>query len=175
VFDVLFLPTWSPYLAGAGIGAVVCLSFFLCNRPLGSSSAYAKAWGLLEKAVDPAVEEKKEFYREEIPPRFDGVLMLLPGIFIGAFISAALSGQLHLSWVPLLWASAFGNNAIFRILVAFLGGIILAVGARWAGGCTSGHGISGTSQLSLASMVSAACFFIGGIITAFIIFHGTGV
>ncbi|HVP96189.1 YeeE/YedE thiosulfate transporter family protein [Methanoregula sp.] len=174
MFDALFLPTWSPYAAGAGIGVVVCLSFFLCNRPLGSSSAYMKVWGLIEKAADPAVEEKKEFYRE-IPPRFDGVLMLLPGIFIGAFLSAALSGQFHLSWVPLLWAAAFGNNAILRVLVAFLGGIILALGARWAGGCTSGHGISGTSQLSLASIISAACFFIGGIITASVLFHAAGV
>ncbi|ABS55142.1 protein of unknown function DUF395, YeeE/YedE [Methanoregula boonei 6A8] len=175
MFDMLFAPTWSPYIAGAGIGILVCLSFLMCNRPLGTSSAYAKAWGLLEKAVDPAVEEKKEFYREEIPPRVDGVLMLLPGILIGAFLSAALSGQLHLSLVPLLWAGAFGNNAILRVVVAFLGGIVLAFGARWAGGCTSGHGISGTSQLALSSIVSAACFFIGGIITAFLLFHGSGV
>jgi len=175
MFDLLFLPTWSPYLAGAGIGLLVCLSFLLCNRPLGTSSAYAKAWGLLEKAADPKIEEKKEFYREEIRPRFDGVLMLLPGLFLGALLSSTLSGQFHLSWVPLLWAGAFGNNAVLRVIVAFLGGIILAFGARWAGGCTSGHGISGTSQLALSSFVSAACFFIGGIITAFVLFHGTGV
>lgn len=174
MFDALFQATWSPYAAGAGIGLVVCMSFLLCNRPLGTSSAYMKAWGLMEKTVDPAIEEKKEFYRE-IPPRVDGVLMILPGIFIGAFLSAVLSGQFHLSWVPPLWAAAFGDSAIIRVGVAFLGGIILAFGARWAGGCTSGHGISGTSQLSLASIISAVCFFIGGIVTAFVIFHGTGV
>jgi hypothetical protein len=174
MFDALFQATWSPYAAGAGIGVLVCLSFLLCNRPLGTSSAYVKARGLLEKAVDPHIEEKKEYYRE-IPPRVDGVLMLLPGILIGAFISAALSGQFHLSWVPGLWAAAFGENTFVRLLAAFAGGIILAFGAQWAGGCTSGHGISGTSQLSLASILSAACFFIGGIITAFVIFHGSGV
>jgi hypothetical protein len=133
-----------------------------------------KARGLLEKAVDPHVEEKKEYYRE-IAPRVDGVLMILPGIVIGAFISAVLSGQFHLSWVPGLWSATFGDNAIVRVLAAFAGGIILAFGARWAGGCTSGHGISGTSQLSVASIVSAACFFIGGIAAAFVIFHVVGV
>ena len=93
---ILFPATWSPYAAGAGIGVLVCLSFLLCNRPLGASSAYVKARGLLEKAVDPHLEEKKEYDRE-IPPRVDGVLMLLPGIIIGAFIAAVLSGQFHLS------------------------------------------------------------------------------
>ena len=171
---ILFSATWSPHAAGAGIGVLVCLSFLLCNRPLGASSAYVKARGLLEKAVDPRLEEKKEYYRE-IPPRVDGVLMLLPGIIIGAFIAAVLSGQFHLSWVPSLWSEAFGDNAIVRLIAAFAGGIILAFGARWAGGCTSGHGISGTSQLSLASIVSAACFFIGGIVAAFVIFHIAGV
>jgi uncharacterized protein len=171
---ILFPATWSPYAAGAGIGVLVCLSFLLCNRPLGASSAYVKARGLLEKAVDPHLEEKKEYYRE-IPPRVDGVLMLLPGIIIGAFIAAIISGQFHLSWVPGLWSTTFGDNAIIRLIAAFAGGIILAFGARWAGGCTSGHGISGTSQLSLASIVSAACFFIGGIVAAFVIFHVAGV
>jgi uncharacterized membrane protein YedE/YeeE len=42
----------------------------------------------------------------------------------------------------------------------------MGMGARWAGGCTSGHGISGTLQLSLASWVAAICFFAGGILAA---------
>ncbi|HAE43594.1 MAG TPA: hypothetical protein DCG34_11870, partial [Clostridiales bacterium] len=40
----------------------------------------------------------------------------------------------------------------------------------WAGGCTSGHGISGTSQLSILSWVASIFFFIGGIVTAFLIY-----
>ena len=42
--------------------------------------------------------------------------------------------------------------------------------ARWAGGCTSGHGISGTLQLAVSSWIAAGCFFIGGIATAMLIF-----
>jgi uncharacterized protein len=56
-------------------------------------------------------------------------------------------------------------------LVAIAGGIILGFGSRFAGGCTSGHGISGTLQLAVSSWISAIFFFIGGIITAHIIFH----
>lgn len=70
MLEALFQATWSPYAAGAGIGVLVCFSFLLCDRPLGASSAYMKARGLLERAVDPHLEEKKEFYRE-IEPRVE--------------------------------------------------------------------------------------------------------
>jgi uncharacterized membrane protein YedE/YeeE len=56
------------------------------------------------------------------------------------------------------------------VLVALAGGIILGFGSRFAGGCTSGHGISGTLQLAVSSWVSAIFFFVGGIITAHIIY-----
>jgi hypothetical protein len=46
----------------------------------------------------------------------------------------------------------------------------MGVGARWAGGCTSGHGISGTLQLAVSSWVAVVCFFIGGVGTAMLIF-----
>jgi uncharacterized membrane protein YedE/YeeE len=46
----------------------------------------------------------------------------------------------------------------------------MAIGARWAGGCTSGHGISGSLQLSVASWVAVFCFFAGGIATAMLLF-----
>ncbi len=43
--------------------------------------------------------------------------------------------------------------------IAFVGGAVMAYGARLAGGCTSGHGISGALQLSLSSWIAMACFF----------------
>jgi uncharacterized membrane protein YedE/YeeE len=54
--------------------------------------------------------------------------------------------------------------------VAFLGGAVMAFGARLAGGCTSGHGISGTMQLSVGSWIALMCFFIGGTVTAHLMF-----
>ena len=50
------------------------------------------------------------------------------------------------------------------------GGMIMAFGARLAGGCTSGHGISGTLQLSVGSWIAVICFFIGGIGVAMLLF-----
>ena len=53
---------------------------------------------------------------------------------------------------------------------ALVGGIIMGFGARWAGGCTSGHGISGTLQLVVSSWLAAICFFVSGIVTAMVIY-----
>ena len=47
----------------------------------------------------------------------------------------------------------------------------MAFGARMAGGCTSGHGISGTLQLSVGSWIAVVCFFVGGIATALLMFR----
>jgi hypothetical protein len=60
------------------------------------------------------------------------------------------------------------------VAVALAGGILLGFGARWAGGCTSGHGINGSIQLSLASMVTAGCFFAGGIAVALFLYRVIG-
>ena len=100
--------------------------------------------------------------------------MIIPGIVIGAFISAIIYGQFHFFLVPGMWGNAFGYNPFLRVAVALAGGIFLGFGARWAGGCTSGHGINGSIQLSLASIITACCFFAGGIATALFIFRVIG-
>jgi len=48
----------------------------------------------------------------------------------------------------------------------------MGFGARWAGGCTSGHGISGTLQLAASGWLAAICFFIGGIFAAVMLYGG---
>jgi len=96
--------------------------------------------------------------------------MLVLGVFIGAFLSAKLSGQFQGDWVPTKWAATFGETPFTRWIVTLIGGIVMGIGARWAGGCTSSHGISGTLQLNVGSWLAAMCFFIGGIATAMVIF-----
>jgi len=167
--DFLTEVRWSPYVVGVGIGILSWISFLISRKPIACSTTFAKTSGMIEKAFfGPKVEEKP--YYKKIKLNIDWQWMLVIGIIIGSFVSALLSGDFQLQWVPSLWAGAFGSSVLLRIFVALLGGTCLGFGARWADGCTSGHGISGTMQLSIASWISAICFFIGGIITAHIIF-----
>jgi len=173
MLEFLTMGTWSPYAAGAGIGILSTFAFLLSDRPIGCSTAFVKARGLIGSLISPGRVKRSEYYHE-IVPKIDWPFMIVPGIVIGAFISVMLSGNFHILWVPATWGNSFGYNPVLRILVALTGGILLGLGSRWAGGCTSGHGINGSIQLSLASMVTAACFFIGGIGMAMLIFRVIG-
>ena len=67
----------------------------------------------------------------------------------------------------------FGNE-IFQspkmILILIIGGILIGFGSRYAGGCTSGHAISGLSNLQIPSLKAVIGFFIGGLIMVHYIF-----
>ncbi len=166
----LSMTRWSPYAVGIGIGVLSCLAFVLSDKALGCSTAFARTSGMLERLFRGSKTLDKPYYKK-FAPVIDWEWMLVAGVFIGAFISARLSGAFSLQWVPDTWAEAAGAGAVVRWLVALCGGVVMGFGARWAGGCTSGHGISGTLQLAVSSWIAAICFFIGGIAAAMLIFH----
>jgi uncharacterized protein len=92
--------------------------------------------------------------------------MLVVGVFVGAFASSKLSGDRHVVVVPRLWAERFGSGPGRRFIGAFLGGALLMIGARLAGGCTSGHGISGALQLAVSSWIFLITIFASGVAAA---------
>ena len=74
--------------------------------------------------------------------------------------------------MPDLWESRFGSAIAPRAMAAFVGGIIAMFGARLADGCPSGHGLSGGLQLAVSGYIALACFFIGGLISANLLYKG---
>jgi uncharacterized membrane protein YedE/YeeE len=54
------------------------------------------------------------------------------------------------------------------------GGLLVGFGTRYAGGCTSGHGVCGLSRLSLRSLVATLCFMGSGIVVVFVMHHVLG-
>lgn len=160
---------WSPYWVGIGIGILSWIAFVLSDKPIGVSTAYAQTSGMIEKALQGRQVEEKAYYREYVP-QISWTWMLVVGLVVGAFVSAVTSGDFRLEWVPALWEGKFGYSPIVRWTAAFSGGVVLGIGARWADGCTSGHGISGTLQLIVSSWIAVICFFIGGIVIARMIY-----
>jgi hypothetical protein len=164
-------PAWSPYLVGALIGLLSMATFYFSDKPLGASTAYARIAGMLGKLVAPRHTEGLKYYRDT-KPKVDWEVMLLLGVVLGAFLAAWSGGELTGEWLPPMWAARFGEGSVgWRLAAAFAGGLLMAFGARLAGGCTSGHGISGTLQLSVGSWIAVACFFVGGIATAMLLFR----
>jgi len=160
---------WSPYVAGLGIGLLSCLSFVISNRPIGVSTAYAQTSGLIGRVVVGSQIDEMPYYRT-VRPEIGWEWMLAVGVLLGGCISAVLSGDIRFEPAPPLWVREFGSGVAWRWLAAGMGGFLLGVGSRWAGGCTSGHGISGALQLVASSWLAVVCFFIGGVSTAFMLY-----
>lgn len=55
-----------------------------------------------------------------------------------------------------------------------LAGFLVGIGTRYAGGCTSGHGVCGTARFSRRSLVATACFMGAGFATVFVVRHLLG-
>jgi uncharacterized protein len=163
-------PAWSPYVVGALIGILSMFTFYFSNKPLGASTAYARIAGMIGSVVAPKHTKSLKFYQDK-KPIVDWEVMLLLGIIGGALLAVWLGGELTLRWVPPMWEARFGDSIGLRLAAAFAGGLLMAFGARLAGGCTSGHGISGTMQLSVGSWIAVICFFVGGIATAMLMFR----
>ena len=90
--------------------------------------------------------------------------MLVIGLFVGGYLARRLSGQRKAPAIEHVHAEETSVGR--RYLNAFLGGVFILFGARLAGGCTSGHIISGITQLALSGMLFAVGVFGMGIVTA---------
>ena len=161
---------WSPYVCGALIGILAALTVLISDKPLGISTAYARISGMLGMVLAPGLTKRLEYFKN-IKPIIEWEVMLFAGVIIGGFLAAWSGGTIHAQLLPDTWLQRFGaDSGTLRIITAMIGGVFLAFGARIAGGCTSGHGISGTMQMSVGSWVALICFFIGGMAVAIPLF-----
>ncbi len=82
---------------------------------------------------------------------------------VAALQDLGLSGHTK-SYVPgeIFDVSRLGSIKVLAILIG--GGFLIGFGTRWAGGCTSGHAITGLSNLQLPSLIATVGFFIGGLL-----------
>ena len=161
---------WSPYLVGTLIGLLSMATFYFSNRPLSVSTAYARLAGMVGILIARGHTENLKFY-QDTKPKIEWGVMLVFGMLLGAFIAAFTGGEFTAAWVPALWEHRFGPDVALRLGMAFVGGGIVAYGARLAGGCTSGHGISGALQLSVSSWIALACFFVAAVATAHLLYR----
>jgi len=162
-------PAWSPYVVGAGIGVLSWLTFYFSDKPIGASSFYAQVSGFLGRLFAKRHTESLAYFKDK-PPQVGWGFVFVLSIIVGGAIAALTGGEFANEWLPPMWIDRFGDSVALRAGVAFGGGLLMAFGARLAGGCTSGHGISGTMQLNVASWIAVICFFIGGIAVAMTLF-----
>lgn len=124
---------WSPYAAGALIGVVSWFSVLTAGKYLGVSTTFVRTIGMIESILTPEHVASSPYFMKE-NPIVDWQWMEAPGILIGAFIAAKLSGDFQMRSVPPMWERRFGPSRFKRWGVAFFGGMISMFGARMADG-----------------------------------------
>lgn len=171
---------WPWYLAGPLLGLTVPLLLIFGNKHFGLSANLRHVCAMLPT--------RAPFFRYNWRREAWNLTFAL-GIFAGGFLGGvvlrnpepvALSPrtvtQLEALGVPqdagLLPASLFSWSELFTLrgfIVMVVGGFLVGFGARYAGGCTSGHGITGTAELQLPSLVALIGFFLGGMLATYLL------
>jgi len=170
---------WSPYVAGALVGLLAIGSVLVTTvvlekgKYLGASTTFVRGAGLIEQTLSADSVAENAYYQSK-KVKVDWQMLFVVGIFIGAFASSRLGRTAQREFVPPIWRSRFGSSTVVRAVGAFIGGVVLIFGARLAGGCPSGHGMSGNMQLSLSSFIALVFFIVGGVVTAKIVYRKGG-
>lgn len=176
-----FLQVWHWSVVGLLIGAIVPLLLWLGNKHFGISSTLRQ---FCAAAFPMEIPFFKYDWKED---RWN--LFFVFGIVIGAFIAvnflhkpdtvsiseatqtdlAALGITVKNTLLPaeiFNWSDLFGLKGLVFVAI---GGFLIGFGTRWAGGCTSGHSIMGLANLQVPSLVATIFFFVGGLITTYLI------
>ncbi len=144
-------------VALAILDAVVFLSI-ASNRPIGASTTFPYIADVITNFTNNA-------YFEKIQTPGHWEMIFLSGAFLAALIISLIKGQFKLRMLYGNWEKYKGTNPSVRAIWAFVGGFILIFGARMAGGCTSGHILSGGMQIAFSSLIFAFFVFAGLLIT----------
>jgi hypothetical protein len=139
------------------------------SKYLGASTTFVRAAGLIEEVVAKDHVTNNPYFQSK-KVKIDWQFMFVVGILIGAFAASMIDKSFKVESVPPIWSDRFGDNLAVRAIGAFLGGILAMFGARLAGGCPSGHGLSGLMQLSISGFIAMAGFFGAGILIAHLVY-----
>jgi uncharacterized membrane protein YedE/YeeE len=150
-------------VGGLAIGGITLLLLWVTNQRLGISTGFENLCGLVVRAP--------YFRRREIAGSNGWRLPFLGGLVLGGFLSAVAGG----GWAPIwdlgMFDRVIGLGPAGKLAWMFVGGLLIGFGTRMAGGCTSGHGIFGLSNLERASLESTLAFMAAGIVTSNLIYR----
>ena len=177
-----FMGPWSWYVSGPLISMIMFL-LIRSGGEFGVSSTYSTACTML--GAGKQVQFFNTNWREQIGNLFFGIGAIGGGIVAtkflnnGAPLNLSLETILDLNKLNISFEGGFAPLAIFSwkglltlkgFIMIVAGGFLVGFGTRWAGGCTSGHAISGLSNLQISSLIAVVGFFLGGLIITHLIF-----
>lgn len=162
IFSTALWPAW---VAGGAIGALAFAQRWLTDQPLGCSAAFGNACARMGSRLPL-------FQGPAHSTATDWKLWFLVGIFLGGLLASLSTG----TWAEpthfgSFYTALMPHSDVGRVLWWLFGGVLIGMGSRLAGGCTSGHTINGVAMGSPASIVASAFFFAAAVGTAQLAHH----
>jgi hypothetical protein len=159
-------------LGGLLLGLLQVTAFGL-KKPLGVSTQYVVADTQVLEAVAPGYVEDHALiastkYRQ---PGYGWWLVI--GILVGAAGAAVATRRWRIESVPVWWEVNHGRSVGKRFAIAFAGGFLILLGARFAHGCTSGQLASGWAQLSVSAIPFTIAMFVTAMLAARLLYPRT--
>ena len=154
--EVIIWPSW---LAGSGIGLLMIGFYWITGKPLGVSRAYGNMIACMSKLA---------FFQQQDYRSNHWRLWFIAGIVLGGFVAAMIAhpGEFHPNFdMGRAYDAILPTDLTMRMIILFGGGMVMGIGARMAGGCTSGHVIMGIPMMNGSSVVAGMLFFVGGVAT----------
>lgn len=136
----------------------VVFSSAVTNRPIGASTTYPYLADLISGVTG------NDYFNAIIKPGH-WELIFLAGAFMAGLIISIIKKEFNIVLIHDNWRKFKGNSVVDRSIWAFAGGFLLIFGARMAGGCTSGHILSGGMQVAFSSLTFGVFAFAGLLIT----------
>lgn len=155
---------WPPLAAGIALGLVLLLAFLLSGHGLGASGAVAHAVAGASLAIAPAATQSNAYLGPMVAdgnPMGSWITWEVLGMVFGAVAAAFMAGRFK---VQLDGKRSIGSTQ--RVTKALVGGMLAGFGARVAGGCTSGLGLSGAAVFGISAFVFLGLFFATGLIVS---------
>ncbi len=149
MIDFIMQP-WPWWFSGILIGLTVPMLFLLAGKAFGISTSFQEIGAMCAPGKLEYLTRHK--WRSGI-----WTVVFALGIMVGSFIAVQFLSSDPVEFLPISFVSAGGA---IRLLI---GGVLIGFGTRYAGGCTSGHAITGISNLSWPSLVATIFFFVGGL------------
>ncbi len=181
---------WNWKLGGIVLGATFLLAVALV-KPIGVSTQFVVLDGIIGNVFNSQLAEKNPDaksgysssnaylnksggkYAKSVAQPFNYgfifVLCMVLGGFIGRLLTKSKDEKI-INQVPVCHKERFDDNTVLRYVLAFCGGVLVLWGARLAGGCTSGHMMSGMMQTALSGYYFAMAAFAAAVPVAIFLY-----
>lgn len=154
------------FWAGTLLAALNAVVFWVhvANRPIGASTTYPYLADIFA-----GLKKNPYFLKIQTPGHWEFIFLI--GAFVAGLVASLIFGDFKLTAVHARWTKYKGTSSGKRLLWAFFGGFILIFGARMAGGCTSGHILSGGMQMAISSLIFGLFVVVGVLVTGKIFYR----